>query len=72
MFSRIKLCRSSEIVSFGLFKSKQQLKRYKTLKYCLPKGIIANYEVINGKNFYDQPNDSDIREYTEIKKLTTG
>ena len=34
--------------------------------------IIKNYNVIiNGKNFYDQPNDSDIRQYEEIRKLTT-
>ena len=28
--------------------------------------------IINGKNFYDGPNDSDIKTYDEIKKLTTG
>ena len=26
----------------------------------------------NGKNFYDQPIDSDIKRYKEIRKLTTG
>ena len=26
----------------------------------------------NGKNFYDQPTDSDIKWYKEIRKLTTG
>ena len=36
-------------------------KRFKTRRYYLPKGIIDNYNVIiNGKNFYDQPTDSDI------------
>ena len=28
--------------------------------------------IINGKNFYDQPIDSDIKQYEEIRKLTTG
>ena len=37
------------------------------------KGIIDNYNVIiNGKNFYDQAIDSDIKRYKEIRKLKTG
>ena len=28
--------------------------------------------IINGKSFYDQPVDSDIKRYEEIRKLTTG
>ena len=41
-------------------------------KYYLRKGIIENYNVIiNGKSFYDQPNDSDIKRYEEIRTLTT-
>ena len=28
--------------------------------------------IINGKNFYDQATDSDIKRYEEIRKLTTG
>ena len=28
--------------------------------------------IINGKNFYDQPIDSDIKQYEKIRKLTTG
>ena len=48
-------------------------KRFKTRKYCLPKGIIKNYNVvIKGRNFYDQPLDSNIKRYEEIRKLTTG
>ena len=39
-------------------------KRIKTQRYYLPKGIINNYNIIiNGKNFYDEPIDSDIRQY---------
>ena len=48
-------------------------KRFETRRYYLPKGIIDNYNiVINGKIFYDQPIDSDIKRYEEISKLTTG
>ena len=48
-------------------------KRYKARSYYLPKGVIRNYNIIiNGKNFYDQPTDSDIKRYEEIRKLTTG
>ena len=45
-------------------------KRFNAPKYYLPKGIIKNYNVIiNGKNFYDQAIDSDIKQYEEIRKL---
>ena len=48
-------------------------KRFKARRYCLPKGTIKNFNVIiNGKNFYDQPIDSDIKRYKEIRKLTAG
>ena len=33
---------------------------------------MKNYNVIiNGKNFYDQPIDSDIKRYEELRKLIT-
>ena len=48
-------------------------KRFKAKKYYVPKGIVYIYNVIiNGKNFYDQANDSDIKRYDEIRKLTIG
>ena len=48
-------------------------KRFKAKRYYLPKRIINNYNVIiNGKNIYDQRIDSDIKQYEEIRKLTTG
>ena len=44
------------------------LKDLKLKRYYLPKGIINNYNVIvNGKNFYDQQIDSDIKLYEEIR-----
>ena len=43
-------------------------ERFKAKRYYLPKGIIDNYNVIfNGKNFYNQPIDSDIKRYEEIR-----
>ena len=48
------------------------VKRFKTRRYYLTKVRIKNYNVIiNGKNFYDQPIDSDIKRYKEIRKLAT-
>ena len=49
------------------------VKRFKTLRFYLPKGIINNYNVIiNGKNFYNQCIDSNIKRYEEIRNLATG
>ena len=48
-------------------------KRYKARRYYLPKGVNKNGNVIiNGKNFYDQPIDSDKKTIQKIRKLTTG
>ena len=48
-------------------------KRYEARRYFLPKGVIKYYNVIIiGKNFYDQPIDSDIKRYEEIRKLITS
>ena len=43
-------------------------KRYNAQRYYLPKGIIKNYEIINRKNFYDQPT----LMQKDTTKLTTG
>ena len=48
-------------------------KRIKTQRYYPPKDIIKNYNVIiNGKNNFGQPIDSDVKRYQEIRKITTG
>ena len=42
-------------------------------KYFLPRGEIKNYNVlIDGRNFYDQPINDLIKQYDEIRKLSTG
>ena len=54
------------------FNRDNDVKEFKAQIY-LPKAIIKNSDVtINGKNFYDQPIDSDIKRYIEIRKATTG
>ena len=60
-------------ICFILFKPSSNSKRYKAKKYYLPKVIIDNYSVItNGKNFYDQAIDSNIKRYKQSKELTAG
>ena len=42
------------------------------MKILLTKSIIKNYNVIiNGRKFYDQAIDSDIKQYKETRKVTT-
>ena len=41
-------------------------------KYFLPRGEIKNYNVlIDGRNFYDQPINDIIKQYDEIRKVST-
>ena len=49
-------------VSFGSFK-----------KYFLPRVKIENYNIeIDGRNFYDQPINDSIKQYDEVRKVSTG
>ena len=42
-------------------------------KYFLPRGRIENHNVlIDGKFFYDQPIDDLIKQYEEVRKVSTG
>ena len=42
-------------------------------KYFLPRVKIENYNIeIDGKNFYDQPINDLIKQYDEIRKMSTG
>ena len=42
-------------------------------KYFLPRVKIENYNIeIDGRNFYDQPINDSIRQYDEIRKISTG
>ena len=42
-------------------------------KYFLPRIKINNYNIeIDGRNFYDQPINDSIKQYDEIRKISTG
>ena len=42
-------------------------------KYFLPRVKIDNYNIeIDGRNFYDQPINDSIKQYDEIRKISTG
>ena len=51
---------------------KNALKRPSAFSYYLPKGTINNYNfIIDEKKNYDQPIDSDVKQYKELRKLRT-
>ena len=42
-------------------------------KYLLPRLKIENYNIeIDGRNFYDQPINDSIKQYDEVRKISTG
>ena len=42
-------------------------------KYFLPRVNITNYTtLVDGRNFYDQPINNQIKKYDEIRKTATG
>ena len=46
---------------------------YSHQKYLLPRVNIENYNIeIDGRNFYDQPSNDLIRQYNEVRKVSTG
>ena len=50
-----------------------KVERESHRKYFLPRVDITNYNVlIDGRNFYDQPINDQIKKYDEIRKIATG
>ena len=50
-----------------------QVSVYSYQNYFLPRVKIENYNIeIYGKNFYDQPINDSIKQYDEIRKISTG
>ena len=42
-------------------------------KYCLPRIVLNKYNfIIDGRNFYDNPIESDIEKYRELKEVVIG
>ena len=51
----------------------KNVERNSCRKYFLPRVIITNYNVlIDGRNFYDQPINDQIKKYDETRKIATG
>ena len=51
----------------------KKVERDNHRKYFLPRVDITNYNVlIDGRNFYDQPINDEIKMYNEIRKIATG
>ena len=51
--------------------NKVSIDSYK--KYFLPRVKIESYNIeIYGKNFYDQPINDSIKQYDEIRRISTG
>ena len=50
-----------------------QFNRNSQQKYYLPRNNLTKYKVvIDGRNFYDNPIESDIEKYREFKKVMIG
>ena len=59
------------VLGFGRGDNDPKRSRYR--RYYLPRVDITKYNVlIDGRNFYDQPINSPIRQYDEIRKIATG
>ena len=61
------------VLAFGnTNNSDNKVERDSHRKYFLPRVDITNYNVlIDGRNFYDQPIDDQIKKYDEIRKIAT-
>ena len=72
-FLKLNFVRVNRLFGLADTNTDDNAKRFNARKYFLPYGIIDNYNIIiNGKKFYVQAIDSDIKRYEEIRKLTTG
>ena len=49
-----------------------ELERNSRRKYYLPRIDLKKYVIIDGRNFYDNPVESDIEKYRELKKVMIG
>ena len=49
-----------------------QFNKNSQQKYCLPRNDLNKYVIIDGRNFYDNPIESNIEKYRELKKVMIG
>ena len=61
------------VLAFNNTNGDNKIERDSQRKYFLPRIDITNYNVlIDGRNFYDQPINDQIKKYDEIRKVATG
>ena len=61
------------VVAYDNTASNNQVSIYSFKKYFLRRVKIENYNIeIDGRNFYDQPIHDSIKQYDEIRKVSTG
>ena len=62
------------VLAFGNTENgNNKVERDSHRKYFLPRVNITNYSVLtDGRNFYDQPINDQIKKYDEIRKIATG
>ena len=64
---------TQNVVGNPINKAANRVQRDSHRKYFHPRVDITNYNVlIDGRNFYDQPINDQIRKYDEIRKIATG
>ena len=63
----------SFVLAFDNTENGKKVERDSHRKYFLPRADITNYNVlIDGRNFYDEPINDQIKKYDEIRKIATG
>ena len=61
------------VLAYNNKESNNQVSVHCYKKYFLPRVKIENYNIeIDGRNFYDQPINDSIKQYDEIRKISTG
>ena len=61
------------VIAYYNTEGNDQVSIYSFRKYFLPRLKIENYNIeIDGKNVYDQPSNDSIKQYDEIRKISTA
>ena len=60
------------VLAYNNTAGNNQVSVYSFKKYFLPRFKIENYDIeIDGRNFYDQPINGSVKQYDEIRKIST-
>ena len=61
------------VLAYNNTAGNDQISVHSYKKYFLPRVKVDNYNIeIDGRNFYDQPINDSIKQYNEIRKISTG